>query len=115
MIKKIVSASFDKKNMLDETQVDAIAMHLTRKDLKEYIRALKLLEKRKQLFVDTSFVPTVEQEEILRDQFIGKDIVFRCNPDLIFGIKITDNDIVYDMNLQRTLDAIEDFIEQQYD
>lgn len=115
LLKKVITASYNNKNELDEDRVTSIATHLTRKDIKEYIRALKQLEKRKQLVVDTSFVPTAKQEEILRERFPGKDVIFHVNSDLLFGIKITDNDIVYDMNLQRTLDAIEDYIEQQYD
>lgn len=115
VLKKIITASYNKQNELDEERVDMIATHLNRKEIKEYIRVLKQLEKRKQLLVDTSFVPTAKQEEIMKERFPDKEVVFHFNPDLLFGIRITDNDIVYDMNLQRTLDAIEDFIEQQYD
>ena len=115
VLKKIVTASYSKKNELDKEQVDIISGYLTRRELRDYIRALKQIEKKKHLFVDMSFSPTPEQEDLLRKQFSGKDVVFQVDQDLLLGVRITDNDIVYDMNLQRTLDAIEEFIEQQYD
>ena len=115
VLKKIVAASYNQKEMLDELSVDSIASHLSRKELKEYIRALKQLEQKKRIIVDTSFVPTEAQKELFREQFSGKDVVFQVNQELLLGVKITDNDIVYDMNLKRTLDALEDFIDQQYD
>jgi F0F1-type ATP synthase delta subunit len=55
------------------------------------------------------------KKKTLSEQFAGKDIVFNVEPELLLGLRITDNDIVYDMNLKRTLDALEDYIEQQYD
>lgn len=115
ILKKIVAASYNQKDILDETHVNAIANHLSRKELKDYIRALKQLEQKKRIIVDTSFVPTEAQKEIFKEQFLGKDVVFQVNQELLLGVKITNNDIVYDMNLKRTLDALEDFIDQQYD
>lgn len=115
VLKKIIASSYNAKNELDENAVESIATHLSRKEIKEYIRALKQLEKKKRLVVDTSFEPTKTQEEIFKNRYPDKEVVFHFNPELLFGIKITDNDIVYDMNLQRTLDAIEEFIETQYD
>ncbi|MBI2443183.1 MAG: hypothetical protein HYV40_04740 [Candidatus Levybacteria bacterium] len=113
-LKKIATASYN-NGELDESFVNEVTSHLTRKELKDYIRALKLLEKKKRIYIDTSFSPSAMQEEMLREQFAGKDVVFQIDPDLLLGLRITDNDIVYDMNLKRTLDALEEYIERQYD
>jgi F0F1-type ATP synthase delta subunit len=115
LMKNLIIASFNKDAHLDGTLVATIASHLTRKQLKEYLNALKRYEKKRKLIVDCSFVPTKEQEEMVRKQFPKKQVRFHTDPELLFGVRITDNDIVYDVNLKRTLELLEEYIDKQYD
>ncbi len=114
-LKKLIIASYDNEKKLIPENISRIALQLSRKELKEYIRTLRQFEKKKQLVVDCSFVPSANQEDVFKEQFPGREIVFHFKPDLLFGVRVTDNDIVYSMNLRRTLEAIEEFIDNQYD
>lgn len=111
-IDKLVEISY-RNNSLDQKKVNRISALLSSADLKKYINGLKLTESKKNLIVSG---PTINQDlkkfEIL---FPHKRIIFKKDPTLILGLKIVDNDIVYEFTLKNSLDKILNYIEQNYD
>lgn len=111
-IYKLVIASY-KNNFLDEKKVNEIAALLSSKDLKRYINGLKLAEKKKNLIISS---PNDNQDlKKFVKLFPNKKIILTKDPTLMLGIKIVDNDIVYEFTLKNTLDKIASYMEQNYD
>lgn len=111
-INKIALVSFDGNN-LNEKTVNKITMLLSKKDLKKYINALKMLEQKKSLIVSTPH--NNQDESMFKKLFPNKKIIFKKNPSLMLGVQIIDNDMVYEFTLKNTLDKLVAFIEQNYD
>jgi F0F1-type ATP synthase delta subunit len=111
-IDKLVAVSY-KGNYLDQTQVNKIASLISRSDLKKYINGLELAEKKKSLLI----LSPVNNQDVARFQklFPHKKIVLKKDPSLMLGIKVVDNDIVYEFTLRNSLDKILNHIEQTYD
>ena len=105
-IKKLAEASYT-KGQLDSKKVKRVSNLLSRQDLKEYIKILKELENGKQV---TVFVPRLyknrEIEKQLLDVFPGKRILFREDPSLIAGLRVEDNDLIYELSLENTLENL---------
>lgn len=103
-INQLVSASYTKEN-LDSNRVEKIASLLSRADLKEYIRALKLAEKSRTVSL---VLPDAKlyngSRKFWESIFKNKKIVVDEDPSLLLGIKVIDNDMVYDMTLKNNLE-----------
>lgn len=111
LIKKLVEAGYvDHK--LDADRVNKIAEHLTRLELKEYIKALKERRKRLTVYIDSSFELPEQFKKELEDLFVNKEVIFRKDSNLMLGIRITENDIVYNLNLQNSLQQIKGYFEK---
>lgn len=111
-IDKLVLVSYS-NNFLDQEKVNKIAVLISKPDLKQYINGLRLMEKKKSLIVAT---PLNNQDLKKFEQlFPNKKIIFKKDPKLMLGVKIVDNDIVYEFTLRNSLDKILSFIEQNYD
>jgi hypothetical protein len=111
-IDKLVLVSY-KDNFLDQKRVNRIATLLGRSDLKKYINGLKLNEKKKSLIIST---PMNNQDlRKFSKLFPNKKIILRKDPNLMLGVKVVDNDIVYEFTLKNSLDKIISHIEQNYD
>lgn len=95
--------------VLDQQKVLAVTRHLKRRDLKEYIRTLKLLEKQKNVFVLSPTKPTPEETTRLKEMFPEKNLSVRIDNTLLLGLKVIDNDMVYDISLKGRLEQIETF------
>lgn len=102
-IKKLAKASY-KEEFLDKKIVNRIVPLLSRQDLKTYINMLKLIEKKKAIVV------TLPKKNIkikdLQKLYPGKKIIYEHDPSLIAGIKITQNDVLYELNLKNSLENI---------
>ncbi len=109
---KLVAQSYS-GNLLSEKKVNKIAAILSKSDLKKYINGLKISEKKKNVFISTP--PNNQDLKKFKTLFPNKRIVFEKDPSLILGIKIVDNDIVYEFTLRNSLDKIASYIEQSYD
>ncbi len=113
-LKELVMASY-KKSKLDAKTVDKIAKILSRKDLKAYVRALKLEQNRHQV---TVALPSARlyntSNNILGDIFPQKEILVVEDEDLLLGVRITDTDNVYDMTLKEEFDKIKDEVNTYY-
>lgn len=111
-IDKLVLASYN-DNFLNQKKVNRIAALLSKSDLKKYINGLKLTESKKSLIVSS---PTNNQDLKKFEKFFPhKKIIFKKDPTLMLGMKIVDNDIVYEFTLKNSLDKILNYIEQNYD
>lgn len=91
---------------LDAKKISAIADKLDRKSLKQYVRALKQAEKAKNVYVDVPFGGKETYTEDLQALFPNKTLVIREDPSLLLGVRITNGDDVFEINLQRQLDEI---------
>lgn len=103
------------RDLLDAKKVSALASLLTRFQLKQYIRGLKSFENQKMVNVVLSHLPTKKQQEMISRLFPGKRINYEIDKSLLVGIKIINNDQVFDLNLKDTLDNLLSFVSSSYD
>ena len=61
---------------------------------------------------DRDLVPAIEK---VRADFPKKRVVVDENSELILGVKIIDNDLIYELNLKNSLDQLNKHIIDQYD
>lgn len=105
-IKKLALASYT-NSKLDINKVNKIIKSFTNSDLKNYIRYLRLNEKSKSITVE---IPNLlEKKEIInkiKKMYPNKNVTVRENKDIIAGIKITNNDIIYEANLKNNLENL---------
>lgn len=98
---------------LNQEKVNKIACLINRSDLKKYINGLKLKEKKKNLIISS---PNNNQYlKKFAELFPNKKIIFKKNSSLMLGVKVVDNDIVYEFTLKNSLNKILDYVEQNYD
>ena len=108
-IQTLIQASY-KEGQLNEEKVEEISRLLKRRDLKSYIRGIKLEEKKKEV---TVALPTAsvynKSKEVIFDLFPGKHVHINQDELLMLGAKITTGDMVYEYTLKQKL---EDFLDQ---
>lgn len=116
-IKKIALASYT-KDKLDSKKVKKIAGFLTRNNLKRYINELKLLENQKTITILTPPFGNKIQNDVRKQfakVFSDKKVIIGSDPSLILGVKVIDNDLIYDLSLENTLNNLNIHINKQYD
>lgn len=112
-IKKLAQASY---RTLDEKKAQEISSLLSRKDLKEYIRQLKLIEKTQEVIVALPNLNRYNKsDKTFENVFKNKQIIYQEDPSLILGTRITDNDMVYDYSLKAKLEETAKQMEQMYE
>ncbi len=111
-IDKLVVASY-KDNYLEQKKVNKIASLISKADLKKYINGLKLKELKKSLIVSSPF--NNHDFKKFEKLFPHKKIIFKKDPSLMLGVRVVDNDLVYEFTLKNSLDKILSYIEQNYD
>lgn len=115
-IKKLAQESFT-HGELDENKVGLISPKLKRRDLKIYIRFIKEFEKQHTVYV---FIPanaldtSKETLMILKKYFDGEKIIISVDEQLLTGIRVINNDNVFELSLNKTFDDIATFVENQY-
>src|SRR5438445_1957155 len=113
-IKKLAQASYIDEE-LDEKTVFTISEKLNRKNIKEYINALKRIEKQKEVIIALPDIKSYNKnDKFFATLFEKKNITYQEDQSLILGVKITDNDMIYDMTLKSILDENIKRIEQTY-
>ncbi len=112
-LKKLVLESYD-DGELDPQKVNKIADLLSKSELKLYIKALKNWEKEHSIIIDMPRENVVYQEQI-QTLFPDKKVVMQFDPTLLLGMKLQENDDIYEMSLKKTLNKITEHIEEQYD
>jgi len=104
-IKQIAVASYT-NGKLDPKKVTVIANTLTRKELKAYIKELKNIERKKRVTVVSPSPLEPAEKKIIAEKFSGKQIEYKEDLSLMAGVKIIDNDIIYDLNLKNILEDL---------
>lgn len=111
-IKNLAMASYT-KNSLDAKKVNRIVKLLSRAQLKTYVKFLKSLESSKTVKVIIPKHGTKSDlTKELKKVFSDKKLEFSEDKSLIAGIKIIDNDIIYDFNLKNTFENLVSYINQ---
>lgn len=114
LLEQLVLASYSGKG-LDAKKVEEISERLDRQDLKAYIRALKLMEQKKKIYIAMPKASVYNtSKKTIENLFPDKEFVFEEDPSLLLGIRVLDNDMVYEMSLRERLDSILDEVNQQY-
>ncbi len=111
-INKLIAVSYRDGN-LNQKKVNKIATLISKQDLKKYINGLKLTEKKRSLII-SSPVNNLDLRKFEK-LFSHKKIILKTDSSLMLGIKVVDNDTVYEFTLKNSLDEILNHIEQDYD
>lgn len=114
IITNLVTASYTNDN-LDVKKVQKIAGYLNRKMLKAYIKGIKQYEKKTTVFVDMPSAPTDTEKKEIKGLYPGKKILYNTDQTLIAGVRITNDDIIYELSMKDSLNKILATIEQNYD
>ena len=106
-LNNLVKASY-KNNILDKKIALSIGSKLSRKNLKLYLKALKYNEKRNtvKVIIANDKINKVSLEKKLKQEFKNKKFDFQVDKTLIAGIKVIDNDLIYDYNLNNTINSL---------
>jgi len=115
-IKKLAEWSYTKEN-LDQKKARKITKLLGKSDLKLYIKALKNIESKKvvRIVVPDKKMIDINMLKQFQTAFPKKRIEIEEDSGLILGIKIVDNDLIYQLNLKNTLDNLSQYLVEQYD
>ncbi|MBI4079599.1 MAG: hypothetical protein HY429_04905 [Candidatus Levybacteria bacterium] len=105
LLKKIVAHSFDGE-LLKKDFVVEVANMLSRKDLKQYVKALKVVERKKEVIISLALTPTKKQKHVFSDLYTNKRIIYRIDKRLGAGVKIEENDKEFAFNLRQILDGL---------
>jgi F0F1-type ATP synthase delta subunit len=116
-IKNLVTNSYLKNN-LNSLNVKKIADRLTREDLKKYLRALKEADKEKRVTIVMPKIIIKDKKGIenkFKNAFKDKKISFITDQSLILGLRVINNDLIYELSLDDTFDKINDHLLSKYD
>lgn len=105
LLKQLVVASY-KNNNLNPKTIEKIAKVLSRKELKQYIKALKTEENKRNVIVSLPYLPKNKDKKSFEGVFQNKKILYDIDKSLILGVKITKNDLVYEMSLKNSLENL---------
>ena len=108
-LKTLAEQSYTNNN-LDEASVNSIAEKLSRKELKNYIKLLKIQESKKEVYVTSPEKLSDADVKKIQALFPEKNIVRSLDKSMISGIKIVENDEEYEINLNRTFHDIINFL-----
>lgn len=98
---------------LDKSKAAKIASTLSRSELKNYIRGLKNFESERTVTIIVPSVKMINKDELevqFGEAFPGKKIVIKTDPELIVGLKIINNDLIYELSLKDTLDSLKEYL-----
>jgi F0F1-type ATP synthase delta subunit len=111
-IKNLAVASYTSE-LLDAKKVNRVTKLLNRFELKKYIKFLKNLEQSKTVKVIMAKLDTKNGlAKELKAKFPNTRIEFSEDKSLIAGVKLIDNDNIYDFNLANTFKNLVSYINQ---
>lgn len=111
IIKQLINESYT-DGQLDNTKVTKIAGILGRRDLKQYIKFLKKREREITVVVTMPDINDIDTA-LFEKLFADKKIVMKKDPQMILGVNITDNDLVYEFNLKNTLEKMVQYVSEE--
>lgn len=97
-------------NRLDGDRVSRIVKHLSRPELREYFRALKRQERKLVVYVDSNFELSAGEKKKFEELYPGRRVIFRIDESLVFGVRITEDDIVTNLNMKSSLEALKGYL-----
>jgi len=107
--KKLALQSFD-NNILNQKKVNLIEGKLKSSDMKKYIKALKLIERKNTIYLvlpNEKIKNGVDYAiESLKKMYPGKKIEYLYDKSLMAGIKIINDDLIYEYNIGNTINNI---------
>lgn len=104
-MKLLVNSAYANREF-NEKQMSKIVNALNRRELKLFIKLLKTQINKSTVYVT---VPSKENQQILKDLekiFPNKYVIIHEDKSLIAGVKVTDYDMVYNLNLNSTLEKM---------
>lgn len=115
---KILATQSYTRGDLDPKKVESIARILKRSQLRQYLRAIKKLEESRKVVVVFSRFDDFKKEGLKKTfakLYPDKKIVFEEDKSLIVGVKVINNDEIFEFNLNNTLDNLSSYIQETYD
>lgn len=113
-IKQLAKASFTRGN-IDSKKALRVARMLKRGELREYIKYLKTqisANKVRVLVPDLGKIDETKIKKHFSKFFPDKKIFVEQNPELLLGIKVIDNDIIYDFNLKDSFENMNGYLKE---
>lgn len=114
-IKQLAKASFTRGN-IDSKKALRVARMLKKGELREYIKYLKTqisANKVRVLIPDLEKIDEIKIKKNFERIFPDKKILIEQNPELLLGIKVIDNDKIYDFNLRNSFDNMIEYFKEQ--
>lgn len=110
LLKQLINLSFV-NNKLEEQTVGRIASLLKRSDLKLYLKGLKKKERSLTVFVNLA-IEVKNIKDKFKNIFPDRKIDLNIDPSLLLGLRIIDNDNVFELSLKNSLDKIASYVEE---
>lgn len=111
---ELISACCD-NDCLSLEKVQQYTKNMNRSRLKQCICEFRNFVQKTSVFIDTPKELSIKDKDTLSSFFKGKKIVYRTDPSLILGLKITDKDIVHSFDLSSRLQSLRENVAQNYD
>ncbi|OGH42296.1 MAG: hypothetical protein A3H79_00860 [Candidatus Levybacteria bacterium RIFCSPLOWO2_02_FULL_36_8b] len=112
LLRQLINLSYEKMT-LNQEKVELISKYLNRKELKEYLKALKKWENETSVIISLPKMPEIEEQKMFLNLFPNKKIVYNIDPGLLVGVEIKNNDLIYNLNLKNTLENLLKHINKQ--
>lgn len=96
---------------LDARKIEKFASFLTRKELREYIKALKKSEQNRYVIITGAQDVSSYRSDIAKS-FPNKELIFQTDKSLLIGMQIVDNDTIYEVSLKNTLNQLGAYINE---
>ncbi|HKC14651.1 MAG TPA: hypothetical protein VKC89_01655 [Patescibacteria group bacterium] len=106
-IKTLALKSFVRNN-LDSNKVKLFMKKMKRRQLRVYIKYLKYFEARNKVIIIVPDLKLVSKKELssFAKLYPNKKIDYREDPSIILGVRLIDNDLIHDFNLNNSLESI---------
>lgn len=106
-IKAVALKSFVRNN-LNPKKVKLFASKMTRKQLRDYVKYLKFYDAKNKITIVVPRLDMVKKTDlrIFTKFYADKKVIFKEDPSLLLGIRIINNDLVYDLNLKDSFENI---------
>ena|SRR3989344_6068680 len=106
-IKTLALRSFIRNN-LDPKKVKLFSSKMTRKQLRDYIKYIKFYDARNKITIVFPHLDKIKKTDLkaFTKLFANKKIIYHEDPSLLLGIRVINNDLVYDFNLKDSFENI---------
>lgn len=113
LLNQLIEYSY-RDNIVSPENVNKVVGYLNRSDFKQYIKRLKMYEKKHSVFIDLPS-DNYDLKGKFKEIFPNKKIVLGVDNTLMLGLRIIDDDMLFEMNLKSNLKRILSYIEEDYD